>query len=262
MMHEKIGYYEIPSKIMLGNQPVVSTPAPTPAPAPALLKVAPPAPAMADTTQSLNRAEEAKSAETVSTSMPLDQPTPVTTNRPAPVAAPPVKQAAPPLPAPVAPAAPASKPVDTTQALNHLEDTKTASTIEAVPLDAPTPLTAKPAPAIQRPVNAAPIMKSGEDLAVAFAAGSTSLTPDANARLDSLTSRLKQNADLRVELRSMASTGKDSASKARRTSLSRALEIKSYLARQGISEDRIDVRALGAPSGETASDRVDFFLMR
>ncbi len=149
------------------------------------------------------------------------------------------------------------------------------STPAVVPPPAPAPAviqTAALAPPPSPPAPSTPIAlaapkappagSNGNELSVDFAAGSPSLPSEATSHLDALSGRLKSNPDLRVELRSFASAAPDMASKARRLSLSRALEIKSYLVSQGIAEDRIDVRALGAPPGQTQSDRIDFFLMR
>jgi outer membrane protein OmpA-like peptidoglycan-associated protein len=233
----KVGYYDIPSKISLSNpvpqrQAVASIPPAAPAPQAPVSMGLPQAPAL-----------------------PAPTPAPAATLL---KVAPPIAQ-------------------DTTQSLNRMEEAKTppppsgADRVDATPLDAPTPLAPAPAPGtIQKakivpsaPMAAQPASPSGnDDLGVSFAAGSVVLSPDIDAHLNALAARLQQNPDLRVELRSVASAGKETTSKARRTSLSRALAIKSYLSNQGISEDRIDVRALGAPPGEAASDRVDFFLMR
>jgi outer membrane protein OmpA-like peptidoglycan-associated protein len=49
----------------------------------------------------------------------------------------------------------------------------------------------------------------------------------------------------------------DTASQARRLSLSRALAVRTYLIDQGIRSTRMDVRALGATADQGPLDRVD-----
>ena len=66
-----------------------------------------------------------------------------------------------------------------------------------------------------------------------------------------------QEQDMRFELRAYAQGTQDSASLARRLSLSRALTVRSFLADQGVSPTRIDVRALGNAAQDDPGDRVD-----
>jgi outer membrane protein OmpA-like peptidoglycan-associated protein len=49
----------------------------------------------------------------------------------------------------------------------------------------------------------------------------------------------------------------DSASQARRLSLSRALAVRGYLIEQGVLPTRMDVRALGNKADDDPRDRVD-----
>jgi outer membrane protein OmpA-like peptidoglycan-associated protein len=118
----------------------------------------------------------------------------------------------------------------------------------------PTAMTAPPAPE----PSTGPL--SNADLRVDFQPGGAIVPSNEIPKLDKVVMRLTDNQDLRVELRAFATSG-DSASKARRVSLARALAVKSYLTSRGIADERIDVRALGA-SDANAGDRVDLFLMR
>ena len=66
---------------------------------------------------------------------------------------------------------------------------------------------------------------------------------------------------MRVQLLAFASAGERSEAKARRLSLSRALEVRSYLISKGIASTRMDVRALGNQSSSGSPDRVDMTLV-
>ncbi|MBI1777249.1 MAG: OmpA family protein [Proteobacteria bacterium] len=80
----------------------------------------------------------------------------------------------------------------------------------------------------------------------------------ADRTLKQLAERLKSNESLRLQLLAFASGTPETASQARRLSLSRALAVRSYLIEQGVRSTRIDVRALGSRTAEGSSpDRVD-----
>ena len=68
---------------------------------------------------------------------------------------------------------------------------------------------------------------------------------------------MKDNESMRIQLLGYAGSSKDSASKARRLSLFRALSVRTFLMKQGIRSTRMDVRALGNRAEGAASDRVD-----
>tara|TARA_Y100000590_G_scaffold399084_1_gene481973 strand:- start:1133 stop:1969 length:837 start_codon:yes stop_codon:yes gene_type:complete len=69
------------------------------------------------------------------------------------------------------------------------------------------------------------------------------------------------NNNNRIQLRAYASSSGNSPSHARRVSLSRALTVRSYLIRKGVSSTNIDVRALGEPEDGSIKDRVDVVLL-
>ncbi len=68
---------------------------------------------------------------------------------------------------------------------------------------------------------------------------------------------LKTNTEWRLQIQSFASPTDKGVSSARRTSLARALAIRTWLMDQGIEARRMDVRALGTETDRTPPDRVD-----
>jgi len=64
----------------------------------------------------------------------------------------------------------------------------------------------------------------------------------------------------RVELQAYAGAKGDKGSDARRLSLKRALAIRQVLIEDGVSADRIDVRAMGGVEDSGPADRVDVFV--
>ena len=100
----------------------------------------------------------------------------------------------------------------------------------------------------------------GSLLRIDFAGASTRLTPDAERRLASLAATMMEN-DGRLQLKAHAGGTSETRRSARRLSLSRALEVRSFLIEQGIRSTRIDVRALGRPEDDGPSERVDVVLL-
>ena len=70
-----------------------------------------------------------------------------------------------------------------------------------------------------------------------------------------------RTSDGRLQVKAFAGGVGDNAGSARRTSLKRALTVRSYLIEQDISATRIDVRALGVPQDGGNQDRVDIVLL-
>lgn len=100
--------------------------------------------------------------------------------------------------------------------------------------------------------------RAGERFRLIYAANQIELSIPLRRELDPVVHDLRKKGDLRVQLAAYAGGGEDkSTSKARRTSLSRALAIRSHLIENGIKASRIDVRALGNKSGANAPERVD-----
>ncbi len=102
----------------------------------------------------------------------------------------------------------------------------------------------------------------GESMQIIFAAGEAALPAAAKAPLATLAAELGRDETLRLQLRAYAGGGDESASQARRLSLSRALAVRSELIEQGVRSTRIDVRALGNKSQNGTSDRVDVILVQ
>jgi outer membrane protein OmpA-like peptidoglycan-associated protein len=69
------------------------------------------------------------------------------------------------------------------------------------------------------------------------------------------------NTDRRVQINAYAAGTQETVSAARRLSLSRALNVRSYLIEQGVRSTRIDVRAIGLPEDNGPADRVDILLL-
>jgi outer membrane protein OmpA-like peptidoglycan-associated protein len=78
------------------------------------------------------------------------------------------------------------------------------------------------------------------------------LASDLNAAMNGPTAR--------VELQAFGGTPGDKGSDARRLSLKRALAIRQILIDDGVSPDRIDVRAMGGSDDTGPADRVDVFV--
>jgi outer membrane protein OmpA-like peptidoglycan-associated protein len=155
------------------------------------------------------------------------------------------------------------------QALN-MPGTPTVTAMSVPPANTtPTGIAASPLPpasgAMSQALNAA-VTNAGpltaDDLRLGFKGAEESLPTDQTGKLERLAAKLKNNPDLRVELRSFASAGSDMGSKARRLSLSRALMVRTALTQRGVDVDRIDVRALGAATDPSDADTVDVFLVR
>lgn len=133
----------------------------------------------------------------------------------------------------------------------------------------PTPAPAEPAPqqtasapatdpapaAVSRP--AAPATSGSALTTLSFGSNQTDLSADARAALDASLAKLGSGGS--VQVLAYASGDRDNPSKARRTSLSRALAVRTYLIDKGIASNRIDVRALGDQSQGGSADRVDLF---
>ncbi len=104
-----------------------------------------------------------------------------------------------------------------------------------------------------------------------FGANSADLDPSEKAVLDKIAAKVKAEEKTRLQLRAYADGTPDTASSARRLSLSRALAVRSYLSEKGVPASRLDVRALGVGSaamgdavnrGAIPADRVDVIFIR
>ena len=108
------------------------------------------------------------------------------------------------------------------------------------------------------PSTPAPAAATGTTaLSIAFSSDSSSLPEDAKGRLDGIVRSMSSNDRMRAQIIAYAAGSNDTASQARRLSLSRALAVRSYLIEKGIASTRLDVRALGHQVEGGSPDRVD-----
>ena len=167
-----------------------------------------------------------------------------------------------PAPAPVAP------PVQMAKAEAPVTLPPTALTPPPLPV-AKVEAPVEPAPQVASvPVNPAPAaaavaaLHGSDTLSVPFTVDSARLPESAHANLDRLAKRMLKDEGLGLQLLAYADGDDANASKARRLSLSRALEVRKYLMEQGLRSTRIEVRALGNKiEGGGTADRVDAVLV-
>jgi len=96
-----------------------------------------------------------------------------------------------------------------------------------------------------------------KELRLRFEGDSAALSEDGRALLNRLARRMKENPQARIQLLAYAEGTEDTASQARRLSLSRALAVRSFLIDQGVRSTRMDVRALGGTAESGPPNRVD-----
>lgn len=96
---------------------------------------------------------------------------------------------------------------------------------------------------------------SGQPIRVFFDTDAADLMPDDQEKLDAVASKLKSTPSKRVQLKAFAAGSNETASSARRLSLTRALQVRSYLMDQGMRATQMDVRALGTGSALEKADQ-------
>lgn len=134
----------------------------------------------------------------------------------------------------------------------------------------PIAVPARPAPEPARPAPPAPPPNATASAAttaapalarlnvVRFPQGRAEIPPEGQHLLDTIAAQLAANAKLRLQLVAYASGVEDDAVAARRLSLARAVQMRSYLIAKGVPSVRMDVRALGNRNeGGGPADRVD-----
>ncbi len=180
-----------------------------------------------------------------------------------------------PIVTPVPPPPPKLPPVVETVILSSPEPTAPAqSAALEPPAPAPEPMPApevgpEPAPVVEQEAPtqvaalppAAESLGEGQILRVTFAPEQEALPGDFTGALQTLAGQLKTDRATRLQLRAYSGGTPETASQARRLSLTRALAVRSYLIGQGVRSTRIDVRALGLVEDGGPADRVDLFLM-
>ena len=213
-----------PAPAVAAVKPAPSTPTPAPAPKPVMAIAAPTPPAVT-----------------------------------ALITPPPVAPAAPPAPTPVAPPAVASAPP-------VLPPAMAALTPPPMPIAPPAQqLASLPAPAELPPVHSSSstpagdgVIVRGDILTVLFAADDSQLPNGAQTALSQLAKRMSRDDSMTLQLLAYADGDSSNISKARRLSLSRALEVRRVLMDMGVRSTRIEVRALGNKhEGTDPIDRVD-----
>jgi len=107
----------------------------------------------------------------------------------------------------------------------------------------------------------APVRK-GDLLTVPFATDSARLSEGTRGDLERIAQRMEKDESLSLQLLAYAAGDEANASKARRLSLSRALELRKYLMEMGVRSTRIEVRALGNKVESGSPDRVDAIVVR
>ncbi len=166
--------------------------------------------------------------------------------------------------------APPPKPAPLPKVLAPVRETKpedkTAET--AVPNAPPPPPKPKQAPeAAPTPLpkdgNAGIAALPGKDeavISIQFQESASKLPNAMKAPLKKLTDKMKDDQNVRLQLRAFAGGPTLKPNRARRLSLSRALSVRSYLMENGIRSTRIDVRALGNKSDNGLANKVDIYL--
>jgi outer membrane protein OmpA-like peptidoglycan-associated protein len=94
-------------------------------------------------------------------------------------------------------------------------------------------------------------------LRVTFEPESRKLSDATKAQLAPLIEKLKSDFVLRVQILAYAGGNDDASSHARGVSLARALAMRDYLTGEGITVDRMEIKALGNTAQEEPADRVD-----
>ncbi len=225
----------------------VRTPAPV-APAPAQVQVRAAAPARQEPPTPVPPAPKPPPAPTVAAPVPA----------PAPAAAPKEKvDVAPPPPSPPATTA-AAPPAPVPPKEPEPREPRRAAA--STPPLTPSPTGAAPTPAVQT-ASTADVSGLEPSFRVLFDAKSAKISDAARAPLEELSNKMKESEDLRVQLLAYAGGTSETASQARRLSLSRALAVRSFLINQGVRSTRMDVRALGNKAESGPADRVDAVLV-
>ena len=148
---------------------------------------------------------------------------------------------------------------------NRKSKTIKASTVDPAPAaDAATGTEEKIAaiPAVTTPAIPAPASLP-TNLVFRFAPGKIEMDSAESAQIDdSVIAALKASENTRIQIVAFASAPDGKEGTARRTSLSRALAIRSLLVAKGIEATRMDVRALGLNPDQTAEqDKVNMILV-
>jgi len=131
-----------------------------------------------------------------------------------------------------------------------------------MPLAAPTPPPVPKAAPQVAAVAPAAVVSRGDTLSVLFSGEDFHLPDSSHGELTALARRMEKDDSLNLQLLAFASGDEAGASKARRLSLSRAIEVRKFLLERGVRSTRIEMRALGnKQEGAGPADRVDAVLV-
>lgn len=128
----------------------------------------------------------------------------------------------------------------------------------AKPGDKPPVATVSPQGEIQ--TAAVPVATAQNSVRVVFDNASTNLPAAAKATLDEVAKKMLASPNMRLQLLAYSASDGDNASQARRTSLFRAITVRSYLIEKEVLSRRIEVRALGNKFDQAPGDRVDIIM--
>lgn len=128
----------------------------------------------------------------------------------------------------------------------------------AKPGDKPPVATVSPQGEIQ--TAAVPVATAQNSVRVVFDNASTNLPAAAKATLDEVAKKMIAAPNMRLQLLAYSASDGDNASQARRTSLFRAITVRSYLIEKEVLSRRIEVRALGNKFDQAPGDRVDIIM--
>jgi outer membrane protein OmpA-like peptidoglycan-associated protein len=92
---------------------------------------------------------------------------------------------------------------------------------------------------------------------IPFSGEAADVTDAGRGRLRDLAKQMANDPRMQVQIFAYASGSDETASKARRLSLSRALSVRALLLDEGIRSTRIVVRPLGNQTARQPADRVD-----
>jgi outer membrane protein OmpA-like peptidoglycan-associated protein len=173
------------------------------------------------------------------------------TASPEPPAAPKTETAVPPTPPDTAQASAQVAPEPTAKAKNP---TKTEAPVEP-PKE--TQLAARSEAEASNPVGG-----TDQLVRILFPTDDAALPASSNDLLADLAARLSRDAALRLQVQAYAAGTTETASRAKRLSLNRALAVRAALVDRGVRSTRIDVRANGAKPEGGPADRVDVVIVQ
>ncbi|MGP1395628.1 MAG: OmpA family protein [Inquilinaceae bacterium] len=103
-------------------------------------------------------------------------------------------------------------------------------------------------------------LPDGQGFRIMFDADEEDLNESGANLLEGLAQRMMNNDSIRLQILSFAGGTPETASQARRLSLNRALNVRTFLIDRGVRRTRIDVRALGNTAPDDPKNRVDLLL--